>query len=123
MKKFTGMCLITHQVLRLSLFYRDLLGVEMQGDQTHAELFTQEAGLSIFSAEGMEQLAPASMQGAGHGSFTLEFQVEGVDREYERLLEMGVPIVKPPTTYPWGRRATWFRDPDGNIVNFYEIVR
>ncbi len=122
MRKFTGMCLITPDVPRLSAFYRDLLDVKMQGDQTHAELLTKPTGMAIFSNAGMEQLAPNSMQGAGHGSFTLEFQVEDADSEYVRLLKMAVPIVKPPTTYPWGRRAVWFRDPDGNIVNFYQVV-
>ncbi len=123
MKKLTGLCLITHDVLRLSTFYRDLLQVEMQGDQIHSELFTQGAGLYIFLETQMEQMAPGSLQGAGHGSFTIEFQVEDVDLEYERILKMGAPIVKPPTTYPWGRRAVWFRDPDGNIVNFYKVVK
>jgi hypothetical protein len=27
--------------------------------------------------------------------------------------------VKPPTTQSWGRRSIWFRDPDGNNVNFF----
>ena len=123
MKELTGLCLITHDVLRLSTFYRDLLQVELQGDQIHSELFTQGAGLYIFLETQMEQMAPGSLQGAGHGSFTIEFQVEDVDLEYERILKMGAPIVKPPTTYPWGRRAVWFRDPDGNIVNFYRVVK
>jgi predicted ester cyclase len=35
---------------------------------------------------------------------------------------MGVPVVKPPETYPWGRRSAWFRDPDGNIINFYMVT-
>jgi uncharacterized glyoxalase superfamily protein PhnB len=122
-KELTGLCLITHDVLGLSIFYRDLLQVEMQGDQVHTELFTQGAGLYIFLETQMEQMAPGSLQGAGHGSFTIEFQVEDVDLEYERILKMGVPIVKPPTTYPWGRRAAWFRDPDGNIVNFYTVIK
>jgi predicted enzyme related to lactoylglutathione lyase len=109
-------------VPRLSAFYQEILGVAGEGDQTHVELFTQGAGMAIFSEAGMEGLAPNSMQGAGHGSFTLDFQVEDVDLEFERLQKMGVTIVKPPTTYPWGSRATWFRDPDGNIVNFYQVV-
>jgi predicted enzyme related to lactoylglutathione lyase len=123
MKKITGLCLITNDVLRLSKFYRDLLQVEMQGDAVHIELFTQGAGLYIFLESQMDQMAPGSMQDAGHGSFTIEFQVEDVDLEYERILKMGAFIVKPPTTYPWGRRAVWFRDPDGNIVNFYMVVK
>ncbi|HKW35048.1 MAG TPA: nuclear transport factor 2 family protein [Candidatus Acidoferrum sp.] len=27
--------------------------------------------------------------------------------------------VKPPTTQPWGTRSVYFRDPDGNLVNFF----
>jgi predicted enzyme related to lactoylglutathione lyase len=123
MKKFTGVCLITHDVLRLSAFYQVLLEVEMQGDHINVELYTQGAGLYIFSEAQMDLMAPGSMKGAGHGSFTIEFQVEDVDLVYERILKMGAPIVKQPTTYPWGRRAVWFRDPDGNIVNFYTVVK
>jgi catechol 2,3-dioxygenase-like lactoylglutathione lyase family enzyme len=26
---------------------------------------------------------------------------------------------KPPTTQPWGTRFIYFRDPDGNLVDFY----
>jgi uncharacterized glyoxalase superfamily protein PhnB len=123
MKKLTGLCLITQDVLRLSTFYRDLLEVEMQGDHIHVELFTQGAGLYIFLESQMDQMAPGSMQDAGHGSFSIEFQVDDVDLAYELILKMGAPIVKQPTTYPWGRRAVWFRDPDGNIVNFYMVVK
>ena len=31
----------------------------------------------------------------------------------------GTLIVKALTTQKWGRKSVWFRDPDGNIVNFY----
>jgi len=30
--------------------------------------------------------------------------------------------VKPPTTQPWGNRSIYFRDPDGNLINFYSRV-
>ncbi len=67
-------------------------------------------------------MAPGSMEGAGCGSFTIDLEVPDVDQEYEHLTYMGVPCVKPPETYPWGRRSAWFRDPDGNIVNCYSRV-
>jgi uncharacterized glyoxalase superfamily protein PhnB len=35
---------------------------------------------------------------------------------------MGIKMVKPPQTHPWGARAFWFRDPDGNIVDFFSRV-
>ena len=67
-------------------------------------------------------MAHGCLKGAGYGSYTIEFEVEDVDQEFERLQAMNVEIVKPPTTQSWGRRSVWFRDPDRNIVNFYASV-
>jgi catechol 2,3-dioxygenase-like lactoylglutathione lyase family enzyme len=60
--------------------------------------------------------------GAGCGGFTPAFEVKDVDAEYERLKVLKAEFVKLPTTYPWGNRAVWFRDPDGNIVDFYAVL-
>jgi uncharacterized glyoxalase superfamily protein PhnB len=117
--KFVGICLITNNVPVLVDYYTKVLGVRAKGDDVHAELDTEGAGISIFSAEGMESMAPLSLQGAGYGSFTTMFEVEDVDAEYERLKALNVEFVMPPTTHPWGARSFWFRDPDGNIVDFF----
>jgi catechol 2,3-dioxygenase-like lactoylglutathione lyase family enzyme len=117
--RFNGICIITPDVPRLREFYCALLGVEAQVDQEAVTLATRGAELSLFTDRGMERLAPGSMAGAGRGSYTLEIGVADVDREYARVQRMQIPIVKLPVTYPWGRRSFWFRDPDGNIVNFY----
>jgi uncharacterized glyoxalase superfamily protein PhnB len=106
-------------VQRLRSFYAAILQVEPEGDDTFTMLATQGAALSIFTEEGMERMAPGSMQDSGCGRYTLEFEVEDVDREFERLKERGVILIKPPTTQSWGRRSVWFRDPDGNIINFF----
>ncbi len=120
--KFAGICLITTSVPLLTQFYTQVLGVPAEGDESHAELQTAGASIAIFSIDGMEQMAPQSMQGAGHGSFTIGIQVDDVDAEYERLSRLGVEIVKLPASYPWGSRSFWFRDPDGNIVDFFALL-
>lgn len=120
--KFVGICLITQNVPALADFYTKVLGINALGDDTHKELNTQGASIAIFSIEGMEVMAPQSMSGAGHGSITLAFEVEDVNVEYERLKTLKVEFVKLPETHPWGSRSFWFRDPDGNIVDFYTIV-
>lgn len=120
--RFEGICLITSDVNRLAEFYCKVLEVESEGDDIHQEVHTDGAELAIFSKEGMEEMAPGCMTGAGNGSFTLGFLVEDVDSAYRRLLNLGVEIVKPPITYPWGTRSAWFRDPDGNIINYFEVV-
>ncbi len=117
--KFDGICLITHDVPALVEFYTRVLGVKAEGDEQHAELFTEGAHIAIFSTDGMEKMAPGSMQKAGYGGITLGFEVNDVDAEYERLKAEGVEFVMLPRTHPWGARSVWFRDPDGNIVDFF----
>jgi uncharacterized glyoxalase superfamily protein PhnB len=117
--KLVGICLITNNVSGLSNFYAKVLDVKAEGGDYHAEIKTEGVNLAIFSTRGMESMAPHSMQGAGYGSFTLMFEVEDVDAEYERLKALNVEFVKLPATHPWGNRSLWFRDPDGNIVDFF----
>ncbi|MBN1991959.1 MAG: VOC family protein [Anaerolineae bacterium] len=120
--KFVGICLITNNVPVLVDFYTKVLGVKVEGDNVHAELHTEGAGIAIFSVEGMESMAPLSMQGAGYGSVTIAFEVKDVDAEYERLKALDVEFVKLPATHPWGSRSVWFRDPDGNIIDLFAVL-
>ncbi|HEX9330476.1 MAG TPA: VOC family protein [Anaerolineales bacterium] len=120
--RFNGICLVTQDVAKLRNFYKSILQVEAEGDDTFTTLSTKGAALSIFTEEGMERMAPGSMQHSGHGRYTLEFEVEDVDKEYERLKAIDVIFVKSPTTQTWGRRSVWFRDPEGNIINFFANV-
>ena len=79
--EFVGICLVTRNVPALAQFYARVLGGPAEGDETHVDLQTAGARLSIFSADGMEQMAPQSMRGAGYGSFTIGFKVADVDAE------------------------------------------
>jgi len=120
--RFNGICLVTKDLPRLRGFYTSVLQAGAQGDDTFTQLAMEGAILSLFTEEGMEGMAPGSLQGSGCGRYTLEFEVEDVDREYERLQQMDITFVKPPTTQTWGRRSVWFRDPEGNIINFFAKV-
>ena len=117
-----GICLITKDVIALSKFYSKVLGVVAEGNGTHMELKSEGAKIAIFSVEGMESMVPNSMYGAGYGSFTITFEVKDVDAEYEKLKALDIEFIKLPTTHPWGSRSMWFRDLDGNIVNFVTIL-
>lgn len=119
MSNFTGVCLVTTDVPRLSQFYGRLLDVPVDDDDQFGVVHLAGAQLSIFDARGMDRMAPGSLHQAGAGSLTLELRVPDVDEIHQRVIEQNVPVVKPPTTQPWGRRSTWIRDPDGNIVNLY----
>lgn len=49
----------------------------------------------------------------------LDFEVEDVNKERERLSRIVREIVLEPKDQPWGNRSMLFRDPDGNLVNFF----
>ncbi len=117
-------CLFTNNVSRLVDFYEPVLGVKAKRpDKTYAEFSTGVGVLAIFSLEAQEKYIPGSTAGAKNGSMVLEFRVANVDTEYRRLQRFVKIWVKPPTTQPWGSRSVYFRDPDGNLVDFYTIVK
>ena len=51
-------------------------------------------------------------------NISLAFTVNGVDEEYNRLLEIGISIIDPPKTQPWGAKNMHLVDPDGNHIYF-----
>ncbi|MFT3890277.1 MAG: VOC family protein [Anaerolineales bacterium] len=122
MKKLKSICLITPDVQGLCDFYAHMLEVTPEGDRTFATISTPEISLSISSTQLTENMAPGLEINSRGGNCFLEFEVDDVDMEYERLRTLNVEVVKLPTTQPWGLRSVWFRDPQGNLINFYARV-
>jgi catechol 2,3-dioxygenase-like lactoylglutathione lyase family enzyme len=113
-------CLITANVDYLVSFYESVLQMKAQRTgEDYAEFHTGVGVLAIFSAEAQEKYIPGSADAAKNKSAILEFRVIDVDQEYARLQPSVKTWVKPPTTQPWGTRSIYFRDPDGNLVDFY----
>jgi uncharacterized glyoxalase superfamily protein PhnB len=59
---------------------------------------------------------------ASNCSVILDFEVEDVDTERARLQPLVQEVVLEPTNQPWGNRSMIFRDPDGNLINFYTVL-
>jgi catechol 2,3-dioxygenase-like lactoylglutathione lyase family enzyme len=113
-------CLITKNVKESVKFYRFVLERDAQmSSADYAEFHTGVGVLAIFSAEAQDRYIPGSATVAHNRSVVLEFRVADVDKEYLRLQKVVNIWVKPPTTQPWGTRSIYFRDPDGNLVDFY----
>lgn len=117
-------CLITKNVSKLAEFYGQILRIpaKITGND-YAEFPTGAGVLAIFSAAAQENYIPHSAEPGNNKSAILQFEVADVDQEYARLQGIVKDWVKPPTTQPWGTRSTYFRDPDGNLIDFYTWVK
>jgi predicted enzyme related to lactoylglutathione lyase len=121
--KFISTRIITADVNRLVDFYEMVTEVSaVWGNELFAEIPTPVGTLAIGSDKTVPLFGVGSAEPAANRSAILEFIVEDVDAEYERLRGNVGEIVTEPTTMPWGNRALLFRDPDGNLVNLFTPV-
>jgi catechol 2,3-dioxygenase-like lactoylglutathione lyase family enzyme len=119
-------CVLTRDIERLDAFYRAVLQMEPRSREAYREFQTEPGIFSLWSLDEFEQITgTVAVQATAGGSVMLEFQVEDVDAEYERLrsiTQLEIEFVLQPTTLPWGNRSIYFRDSDGNLVNFFTRV-
>jgi catechol 2,3-dioxygenase-like lactoylglutathione lyase family enzyme len=120
--KLTHGCIITDDFDGMLDFYGRVLGVEPRRFDAYAEFPSEGATLALLTHSMMEQIAPGATRERTNRSLELEFEVGSVDAEYRRLKELKVDEVTSPTDYPWGTRAFYFRDPDGNLISFYTPI-
>jgi predicted enzyme related to lactoylglutathione lyase len=114
--------IITADIKRLVQFYEIATGMPFTWyTDDFAEMRTSSGALAIGSTRtlvffGGDNVASA----ASNRSVIIEFLVDDMDNKYQRLANItGIDIVQEPTTMPWGNRSILFRDPDGNLVNFF----
>lgn len=121
--KFVSTRVITADVARLVAFYELVTGVAAAwSNELFAEIPTPVGALAIGSDKTVPLFGSGSAEPAANRSAILEFIVDDVDAEYERLRGRLDDVVTEPTTMPWGNRALLFRDPDGNLVNLFTPV-
>ena len=117
--KLGEICLLTNDVVRLANFYKTLLGIENNSDDSvHQFIIAEETMLSIHN--------DGTIKNNDNRNICLAFTCEDVDKEFERLKKLDgaleVQIIEEPETQPWGARNMSFYDPDGNIVYLRSIV-
>jgi predicted enzyme related to lactoylglutathione lyase len=118
--QFASIRIITNDVNRLAAFYEQVTG---QTATRPSPVFAQFEGpgvvLAIADTATVSMLGSAAPTPAENASIIVEFLVDDVDAEYERLRDTLKDVVLEPTTMPWGNRSTLFRDPDRNLVNLF----
>lgn len=121
----TSIRLITADVKKLVAFYEKITGLSaIHYTPDFAELKTETATLAIGSTNTLQFFGGNAVADAAQNrSAILEFRSTNVDEDYKKLGDFLQPcLVQPPTTMPWGNKSLLFRDPDGNLVNFFTPV-
>lgn len=114
--------IITNNLDELVKFYEQITGLPIvKHTPDFGELKTKNATIAIGSTKTLGVFGGDKVaQPATNRSVIIEFLVDDVDKDFERLAEyLGESLVQKPTTMPWGNRSLLFRDPDGNLVNFF----
>lgn len=117
--------IITEDIQKLISFYEQVTGVTAtRYTPDFAELKTPAGTLAIGSTRTLQFFGNTAIaEAAQNRSAIIEFKVDNVDEDYEKLAGFLTPyLVQPPATMPWGNRSLLFRDTDGNLVNFFTPV-
>ena len=120
--KFVSVRLIAQNIKDVVQFYE--LVTRSKADwlaPVFAEIVTPVAVIAIGSVETVALFKEGCAQPALNRSVILEFRVEDVDAEFNRLKEH-IEVVHPPKDLPWGNRTAQFRDPEGTLISLYTPV-
>ena len=114
--------IITENVAQLAQFYEAVTGLTATHyTEDFAEFKTATATLAIGNTRTLQLFGGSEVaQAAQNRTAIIEFMVNDVDAVYQS--QQGLidnTIIQKPTTMPWGNRSLLFRDPDGNLVNFF----
>ena len=123
-------------------FYRDLLGLEVWADFTDSSNYVQEVTgvkgadvwmIKLRAADGVsiellkyrnEPQAPARRRACDIGVNHVALQVDDIDALHQKLVSEGIEFHAPPTeSSDGGAKATYCRDPEGNILELVEILK
>lgn len=117
--RFASVRLIAGDIRRMVDFYELVLGLEAEWlAPVFAEIVTPGATLAIGAVDTVALWKAGSAEPGANRTAFLEFQVDDIDAEFERLKDK-VDLVHELKTMRWGNRAFQFRDPEGTAVSLY----
>ena len=108
---------------KMVTFYRDIIGLETswKKGEPNAEFKTGECSLIMYGRKDFEKMTSQkySYPNGNNGTMEIAFEMktyDAVDKEYKRLIDLGVKSIFPPTTMEWGQRTSYIVDPEGNLI-------
>ena len=117
--KFASIRLIAADIKAMVEFYEMVTQTKAEWlAPVFAEIVAPGATLAIGASETVALWKEGSGEAGANRTAYLEFQVDDIDAEFERLKDK-VELVHGIKTMPWGNKTFQFRDPEGTAVSFY----
>ena len=121
--KLALVTIVTTNLEQMRTFYQAVLQIEPQIYRGNFIEFILETGtLALWRQSECAEYGLGVVRGAANDRVLIELEVADVDGEYARLKGLQVEWVQELTTQPWGHRAFYVRDPDGNVLNVHTAV-
>jgi catechol 2,3-dioxygenase-like lactoylglutathione lyase family enzyme len=119
--------IVTDQPLVMKAFYRDVIGfaVQMELGEDYVEFESEGVRFAITTREVMTAATGGYEGYAGPRQgqyFELAFPCDSpqdVDASYAAIVAQGAQPIQAPADMPWGQRAAFFADPDGNVHELF----
>jgi lactoylglutathione lyase len=119
--KIGSVTVLADDALRLVKFYCETLGFSVKSAHNdYVELENDGVRFAVCSRSTMEGVTghPSYGEAKCGQMFTLAFLLrthQEVDETFADVVAKGAVPVQSPKTMPWGQRAAFFADPEGNI--------
>lgn len=81
-----------------------------------------DAGVNIAILHGDHETIPAAVRGGRAGGLLINFEVEDVDAEYQRLKQSGLPILLDIRSEDFGQRHFITSDPNGVLIDIIKPI-
>lgn len=123
--------LFVTDVARSLIFYRDVLGFRFDkpAKPDGAEGYSGKLKIGLYDRSWLSKLfGDRGEQMISGNPFLLSMTVQNLDRVYQelcdrqanRVLDVPIDIIAPPTLMAWGQKILFLRDPDGNLLEIVE---
>lgn len=115
--------LFVNDLAKMISFYRDVIGIDIDWDGKGPFAEFKHEGIRLMMYERKELPGylgtDVSYPSGLNGTFELAVDLpcfSDVDKEFERVVNLGAQPVLNPRTEPWGMRSSFVADPEGNLI-------